>query len=53
MKKTYINPEAIVVRIAAKHLLAGSPRPGFDPTQSSNTMDVRGDDGDWEDDEEF
>ena len=44
MKKTYINPNMVVVKIATQQMLAASdPNSGakFDPSSSSGTMDSR------------
>ena len=52
MKKTYINPNMVIVKIATQQMLASSdPNSGakFDPTQSSNTMEGRA--FDFDDDE--
>ena len=53
MKKTYINPQAVVVKIATQQMLAGSPsgttnglKPD-DPAIGAGDIDGRGDDFDW------
>ena len=47
MKKTYINPELEVIRIATQQMLAQSV--GYDSTPIDNPIDVDGheDDFDW------
>ena len=50
MKKTYINPEMEIVKIATQQMLATSdPESGtlFDPDQDTDTMDGRYSGGDF------
>lgn len=58
MKKTYINPSIEVVRIQTVGMLADSLTMGVNKSDEKAVTDIndllgRGDDGDWEDDEEF
>lgn len=53
MKKTYIEPSVMVVVLRAKtHLLSGSPTPGYNPNQTTSTMDAKSGFGGWDDDVE-
>ena len=50
MKKTYINPEMEIVKIATQQMLASSdPESGakFDPTEDSDSMDGHGTEYEW------
>ncbi len=52
MKKKYINPQAVAVKIASQHLLAGSetlPGDRVYGTGEGITLGAREDDYDWED----
>lgn len=46
MKKTYINPNIEVIKIATQQMLAGST-PGFSKTGETSTMEGHDDDFDW------
>ena len=53
MKKTYISPSMVVVRLAMTQPLASSPTAGLNPNQSVNAGDieVKGFNGSFWDDE--
>lgn len=53
MKKTYINPEMVVVEIKGQHLLAGSPKPTFNPNETSGTMNSRDFDIEFDEEEDY
>ncbi len=53
MKKTYKNPSMEVITIETNQMLASSPNPGFTTTGSTNTMESRGFDDDWDDEEDW
>ena len=56
MKKTYINPSIEVVRIQTVGMLANSLTMGVHSDKAVtdiNDLLGRGDDGDWEDEEDF
>ena len=52
MKKTYIQPSMIEVKIDNVVLMSGSPDPKFSPNEETNTMGSRFFDYD-DDDEDF
>ncbi|MCH5306475.1 MAG: hypothetical protein J1E37_00240 [Prevotella sp.] len=51
MKKTYINPEMEIIKVATTQMLAVSVGTNSDPIVDSNDVGARGfgdDDDDWE-----
>lgn len=56
MKKTYIAPNAVAIKIETVGMMAASLQGRLDSTQNITTSDGFGahdGDADWEDDEEF
>ena len=52
MKKQYIQPTMVAIKINGMALLAGSPKGGLDPNQSVNPGSVEAPMLDWDEDEE-
>ena len=38
----YIKPNTTIVSITSQHMIAASPTPGFDPTDTTDGMDAKG-----------
>ncbi len=53
MKKTYINPQMEVVKIATHQMLASSPDAGLDSSKSVNAGLIEGREFDFDDDDEY
>ena len=59
MKKTYMNPEMVIVKIVRPQIMAGSIKddvtgttfdPNGDPVDNPNDMDARGSNSFWDED---
>ena len=53
MKKTYINPNLVVVKIATHQMLASSPDAGLNTSKSVNANLIEGREFDFDDDDEY
>ena len=53
MKKTYINPNLVVVKIATHQMLASSPDAGLDTSRSVDADRIEGREFDFDDDDEY
>ncbi len=51
MKKTYINPEMVIIKVQTQQMLAGSIQATLGGTQGNSEALGHGDDADWGDDE--
>ena len=48
----YIKPNTTIISIISQQMIAASPTPGFDPTDTTDGMDAKGGML-WDDDEDY